>query len=97
MGQAASPPASPSPYPGLWVSPGPPGHLASVSHTLLTPPSVAEEASGHRGERSKRRPGVLERKGLNYLLLVCRGFYGEASGRGSACLLETRPEAVGLG
>lgn len=54
-GQAASPPASPSPYPGLWalVSPGPLGTLGSVFHTLLTPPSVDEEASGHRGERSK--------------------------------------------
>lgn len=48
------------------------------SHTLLTPPSVSGQASGQRGEdqrqRPKKRPQVLERKGLNYLVLLCRGF-----------------------
>lgn len=62
------------------VNPGSPGTLALPGdfHTLLTPPSVSGQASGQRGEdqrpRPKRRPQVLERKGLNYLVLLCRGF-----------------------
>lgn len=81
--------------------PDPAGSVLSACYAcphlaVLTPPSVAGEASG-RGRKDQRlRPQVLERKGLDYLLLSTRGFYEEPSRRGSACLLETELEAVRL-